>query len=108
METETKNRPHLRLSTTHEGAASLVVPNERSVTGTSTVAALTPDEVQALVQDAYDTWGILAEPSMDVELARVAEANPGLCRCGLPGCSDGDAALREFADRWGQSMRGRA
>lgn len=69
---------------------------------------VTPDELQAIVQAAYDQHGILATPDLDRELARAVEANPGKCRCGHPNCSDRDTVLREFADRWGQSLRGRA
>lgn len=64
---ETENRAHLRPNTLHEGMASLVVPMGTSVTGTATVAVLDADQMQALVQDAYDQWGILAEPSLKVE-----------------------------------------
>lgn len=69
---------------------------------------VTVDELRDIVQYAYDELGILATPDMGREAARVAEAMPGLCRCGLPDCSDGDTALRAFADRWGQSLRGRS
>lgn len=70
---------------------------------------LSDDDLRAIVQTAYDHHGILAEPSMERELARAAEldrwptdpglrefadawgkavSEPGRCPCGLPGCSD--------------------
>lgn len=50
---------------------------------------LTHDEVQALVQLAYDQHGIMATPSYSREAAlRVAGEGRGLCGCGMAGCSD--------------------
>lgn len=62
---------------------------------------LSDADLQAIVQAAYDQHGILAEPSLDRELARGADllrefadawgtavSEPGHCPCGLPGCSD--------------------
>lgn len=50
----------------------------------------TPDELQAIVQAAYDQHGMLAEPSLERELARTAES--WQCPCGAVNCSD--AAVR--------------
>ena len=71
---------------------------------------LTGDELRAIVQQAYDRFGILAEPSLEREAERAPdliatirghvdsaraqqEANrAGLCPCGANGCSDGVSA----------------
>lgn len=83
METETKTRPVVREHMAKPGA--YVIETGRWFAGALTV---TREQLQAIVQQAYDQHGILAEPSLSVELARAEDG------------------LREFADRWGQSLRG--
>ena len=51
--------------------------------------AVTLDELQAIVQSAYDRHGILATPSYTVEASReVTGKGRRYCACGLEGCSD--------------------
>lgn len=45
---------------------------------------MTKLELQAIVQQAYDHYGILAQPSLVAE----ADRGPGRCPCGMAGCSD--------------------
>lgn len=54
--------------------------------GTCQAVGLTRAELQAIVQLAYDEHGLLAEPSLERELARATA--PGYCPCGAVNCSD--------------------
>jgi hypothetical protein len=67
--------------------------------GTLAVAAsmldlFTEDEVRAAVQYAYDRWGILAEPSLEVETERFDRLQ----------AEAADEHVRAFADAWGRSI----
>lgn len=70
METETKNSIDLRRWSTVEDYVD--------VSGISEYpdVTVTLDELQAIVQLAYDQFGILAAPSYDVEAERAPELDP--------------------------------
>lgn len=107
-ETETKVRAGTRPTTNAPDKLSVWVHDESSVTGARVVAIVSHDELQALVQAAYDEHGMLASPSWTTEAALAEAPARRYCQCGQAGCSDPDPALVSFADRWGQTMRGRA
>lgn len=66
--------------------------------GDGTRTVLAPAELQAVVQQAYDRFGILAEPSIETEAARTLETETDA----------EDTFKRSFAQAWGESMRGRS
>lgn len=91
METETNRHP-----VTVEGARALgsaqiyVVRLPNGDHGAHIAHTITRDELQAIVQQAYDDHGILAVPSIALEAERVTQAavQRGLCPCTSSGCSD--------------------
>lgn len=88
VETETKTEA--RLDDCGPGHVTLVAPGEQGS------VVLNMEDLQAIVQAAYDKLGMLAEPSIEVEReqyeARQAEEE--------------DMHLRSFADAWGRSVHG--
>lgn len=83
METETKSRV-VTLKSPDKWAAetgALAAVNFRHPSSTtSTEVTLTASELQSIVQQAYDQFGILAEPSLEREAKRFAEAVSDLGR----------------------------
>lgn len=82
METETQSTrpaPQLRPSEYYPEQLDLEV---WTCARNSRVVRMTEDELQAIVQAAYDQHGILAAPSWHTEAQR------GRCQCSQPGCSD--------------------
>jgi hypothetical protein len=97
METETNTRPLVTLRKHTVLAGMLVIESEHANLG------VTPAELQAIVQAAYDQHGILASPSYALEAERATERKPGQCPCDTEGCSDrsgdGPDPIREGLQR---------
>jgi hypothetical protein len=100
METETMTRAGIRPTSNAPGRLSVWVddPGGETGTGRRVVAIVSPDELQALVQAAYDRYGMLAEPSYATEAERTVRLED----------EAEDMHLRSFADAWGRSIRGRS
>lgn len=102
METETKTTPTLELRANAAWEGRFVLDQDDPTlenTGVIRRVDMTRDELQAVVQAAYDQFGILATPSYDAEAERLLDepipftlADPGHCPCGMEGCSDRAAA----------------
>ena len=87
METETKTGP---AALTHHP-----VTDKFTVHRAGQRVLLSRDELQAIVQAAYDEHGILASPSYALEAERAEDKARG-CPCGLEGCSDRSAYVAEY------------
>jgi hypothetical protein len=83
METETKTRPTVG---TFRGRPALLIGDQ--------VLQVGADELRAIVQQAYDQYGILAEPSLEVETERFDRLQ----------AEAADEHVRAFADAWGRSI----